>query len=85
MIPRKAAYCSRGDPVVRELLSDVTDGKTDHKAILVHDVRRWGRFRDTDEAAHYEFVCKIGGHPGSLLRGDIRQRRKLAEFDNVGL
>ena len=24
---------------------------------------RWGRFQDTDEAAHYEFLCKSAGIP----------------------
>lgn len=32
-------------------------------AILVYDVSRWGRFQDTDEAAHYEFICKHAGVP----------------------
>ena len=63
VIPRKSAYGSSGDPVLRELLGDVTDGKTDHKGILVYDVRRRGRFQDTDEAAHYEFGAKSAGIP----------------------
>ena len=33
------------------------------EAILVYDVSRWGRFQDTDEAAHYEFLCKSAGVP----------------------
>ena len=33
------------------------------RAILVYDVSRWGRFQDTDEAAHYEFLCKSAGVP----------------------
>ena len=40
----------------------MTDGKTDHKAILVYDVRGWGRFQDTDEA-HYEFGARSAGIP----------------------
>jgi len=31
--------------------------------ILVYDISRWGRFQDTDEAAHYEFLCKNSGIP----------------------
>lgn len=31
--------------------------------MLVYDVSRWGRFQDTDEAAHYEFLCKSAGVP----------------------
>jgi DNA invertase Pin-like site-specific DNA recombinase len=26
-------------------------------------VSRWGRFQDTDESAHYEFICKSAGVP----------------------
>ncbi len=45
------------------LLTDVLQGNTSYKAILVYDVSRWGRFQDSDEAAHYEFVCKKAGIP----------------------
>jgi DNA invertase Pin-like site-specific DNA recombinase len=48
---------------LRDLLQDVTGGDTDYKAILVYDVSRWGRFQDTDESAHYEFLCKSAGVP----------------------
>ena len=48
---------------LRQLLRDVTAGATPYKAILVYDVSRWGRFQDTDEAAHYEFLCKSAGIP----------------------
>jgi DNA invertase Pin-like site-specific DNA recombinase len=48
---------------LRDLLQDVAGGNTDYKAILVYDVSRWGRFQDTDEAAHYEFLCKSAGVP----------------------
>ena len=43
------------------LLQDVVKGDPGYKAILVYDVSRWGRFQDTDEAAHYEFVCRNSG------------------------
>ncbi|MGA8429311.1 MAG: recombinase family protein [Candidatus Sulfotelmatobacter sp.] len=46
---------------LRQLLQDVVSGSTTYKAILVYDVSRWGRFQDTDEAAHYEFLCKSAG------------------------
>ncbi len=46
-----------------QLLSDVVGGHVPYKHILVYDVSRWGRFQDTDEAAHYEFVCKSAGIP----------------------
>src|SRR5437762_2256888 len=43
---------------LKQLLHDVESVQTDFDAILVYDVSRWGRFQDTDEAAHYEFQCK---------------------------
>jgi len=46
-----------------KLLKDVVSGNADFKAILVYDVSRWGRFQDSDEAAHYEFLCKHAGIP----------------------
>jgi DNA invertase Pin-like site-specific DNA recombinase len=45
------------------LLHDVVSGEQPYNAILVYDVSRWGRFQDSDEAAHYEFVCKSAGVP----------------------
>jgi len=48
---------------LRQLLQDVVSGNTGFRAILVYDVSRWGRFQDTDESAHYEFVCKSAGVP----------------------
>jgi len=48
---------------LQQLLQDVVRGTPHYKAILVYDVSRWGRFQDTDEAAHYEFLCKSEGVP----------------------
>jgi hypothetical protein len=48
---------------LRQLLQDVVSGNAPYRAILVYDVSRWGRFQDTDESAHYEFVCKSAGVP----------------------
>src|SRR5690349_448122 len=50
-------------PGLQQLLRDVVSGTVTYKAILVYDVSRWGRFQDTDEAAHYEFLCKSVGIP----------------------
>ncbi len=61
--PAKSGLWLKSRPSLRELLRDVTQGGTDYKAILVYDVSRWGRFQDTDEAAHYEFLCKSAGIP----------------------
>ena len=46
---------------LNQLLQDVVNGTREYGAILVYDVSRWGRFQDTDEAAHYEFLCKRAG------------------------
>jgi DNA invertase Pin-like site-specific DNA recombinase len=46
-----------------QLLQDVVGGEQEFKANLVYDVSRWGRFQDTDESAHYEFLCKSAGVP----------------------
>jgi DNA invertase Pin-like site-specific DNA recombinase len=48
---------------LRDLLNDVVARCTNYKVILVDDVSRWGRFQDSDEAAHYEFLCKQSGVP----------------------
>lgn len=48
---------------LQELLHDVVSRTPTYQAILVYDVSRWGRFQDTDEAAHYEFLCKSAGVP----------------------
>lgn len=48
---------------LRRLLRDVLKGGAKFSAILVYDISRWGRFQDTDEAAHYEFLCKRAGIP----------------------
>lgn len=46
-----------------ELLTDVINRKAEYQAILVYDVSRWGRFPNSDEAAHYEFICCSSGIP----------------------
>jgi DNA invertase Pin-like site-specific DNA recombinase len=48
---------------LQQLLHDVVAGTAEYKAILVYDVSRWGRFQDTDESAHYEFLCRSAGVP----------------------
>jgi len=59
----KSGLLLRNRPGLCELLRDVTTGETSYRAILVYDVSRWGRFQDSDEAAHYEFLCKSAGIP----------------------
>lgn len=48
---------------LRQLLQDVVAGAAPYRAVLVYDISRWGRFQDTDESAHYEFLCKSAGVP----------------------
>jgi DNA invertase Pin-like site-specific DNA recombinase len=48
---------------LQQLLQDVVSGAAPYRAILVYDISRWGRFQDTDESAHYEFLCKSAGVP----------------------
>jgi len=57
------------------LLDDVQSGRADFGHILVYDVSRWGRFQDTDESAHYEFICKKAG---------IKVAYCAEQFDNDG-
>lgn len=53
----------RNRPGLQELIRDVVSGAAAYKAVLVYDVSRWGRFQDTDESAHYEFLCRSAGVP----------------------
>ena len=58
-----------------QLIADVSGGKADFEHLLVYDVSRWGRFQDTDESAHYEFVCRQAG---------IKVAYCAEQFDNDG-
>jgi DNA invertase Pin-like site-specific DNA recombinase len=60
---------------LKSLISDVTFGHADFDIILIYDVSRWGRFQDTDESAHYEFVCREAG---------VRVEYCAEEFQNDG-
>jgi DNA invertase Pin-like site-specific DNA recombinase len=57
------------------LLDDVQSRRANFDYVLVYDVSRWGRFQDTDEAAHYEFICKKAG---------IKVAYCAEQFDNDG-
>ncbi len=76
-----------------QLLKDVQSGDADFDHILVYDVSRWGRFQDTDESAHYEFICKQAGikvhycaeqfeNDGSMLSSIVKNLKRVmaAEF-----
>jgi DNA invertase Pin-like site-specific DNA recombinase len=61
--PGRSGVVAKRREGLRELLNDVKNGRANYKAILVYDVSRWGRFQDTDESAHYEFLCRSAGIP----------------------
>lgn len=61
--PARSGLSLKHRPGLQQLLRDVAGGEASYRVILVYDVSRWGRFQDTDEAAHYEFVCKAAGVP----------------------
>ena len=61
--PGKSGLTLKRRKGLRQLLQDVVSGRNTFKALLVYDVSRWGRFQDTDESAHYEFLCKRAGVP----------------------
>lgn len=46
---------------LQEVLRVVETGGADFTEVVVYDVSRWGRFPDSDQAAHYEFLCKRAG------------------------
>jgi DNA invertase Pin-like site-specific DNA recombinase len=57
----KSGRSIKGREGLQELLRVVESGTADFTEILVYDVSRWGRFPDSDEAAHYEYLCKRAG------------------------
>jgi DNA invertase Pin-like site-specific DNA recombinase len=59
----KSGVILRNRPGLQQLLQDVVGSSAIYQAILVYDVSRWGRFQDTDEPAHYEFLCRSAGIP----------------------
>jgi DNA invertase Pin-like site-specific DNA recombinase len=72
---------------LQRLIADVTSGKADFSHVLVYDVSRWGRFQDTDESAHYEFLCKEAGvkvaycaeqfeNDGSMISGMAKHMKR---------
>lgn len=59
----KSGLGAIGRDAFRKLLSDVLAGSVPFRAILVYDVSRWGRFQNTDQSAHYEYLCTEAGIP----------------------
>ena len=58
---RRSGLLLKGRRGLQSLISDVLLGHADFDMILVYDASRWGRFQDTDESAHYEFICREAG------------------------
>ena len=61
--PGKSGLALRHRPGLSQLIQDVVSRNQPYRAILVYDVSRWGRFQDSDESAHYEFICRQAGTP----------------------
>lgn len=61
--PAKSGLRLKNRAGLKQLLKEVVGGQSEFRAILVYDVSRWGRFQDHDEAAHYEYLCKLAGVP----------------------
>ena len=59
--PGKSGLSLKGRNALRCLLGDVLKPDRGFDVILVVDVSRWGRFKDPDQAAHYEFLCRQAG------------------------
>jgi DNA invertase Pin-like site-specific DNA recombinase len=45
----------------QQLLSDIEAKQHNFEAVLIYDISRWGRFQNTTEGAHYEFLCTSAG------------------------
>jgi DNA invertase Pin-like site-specific DNA recombinase len=73
---------------LQRLLSDTLSGEAPFRAVLVFDVSRWGRFQDTDESAHYEWLIRNAGvavhycaeqfeNDGSLTSSIVKNLKRL--------
>lgn len=89
----RSGLALEGRSALQNLLSDVRSGHADFGTILVYDVSRWGRFQDSDESAHYEYLCRQAGfrveycaeqfeNDGSLTTAVLKniKRAMAAEF-----
>ncbi|MFM0306041.1 recombinase family protein, partial [Paraburkholderia sediminicola] len=57
----KSGVTLKGRPGLLQLLQDAQAPTHAFSLVLVYDVSRWGRFQDTDESAHYEYLCRQAG------------------------
>ena len=76
---RKSGLLLDRRPALKSLLGDVMLGKADFDCILVYDVSRWGSFQNSDESAHYEFICKEAGVRVSNVMKSLK-RAMAAEY-----
>jgi len=63
LVPARSGMLLKNRAGLKQLMKDVMDGQLEFRAVLVYDESRWGRFQDTDEAAHYEYLCKSSTIP----------------------
>jgi len=84
----KSGLHLKGRPGLQQLLSDSLNPLRDFDVILVLDVSRWGRFQDTDQAAHYEYMCREAGvrvnycgeqfeNDGGLVSGIVKHLKRV--------
>lgn len=57
----KSGLRINGRDGMQELMDDIQARRAEFDLVLVYDVSRWGRFQDTDEGAHYEYLCRQAG------------------------
>jgi DNA invertase Pin-like site-specific DNA recombinase len=57
----KSGLNIEGRGALAQMISDVEKGEIAYSQILVYDISRWGRFQDSDESAHYEYICRRTG------------------------
>jgi DNA invertase Pin-like site-specific DNA recombinase len=57
----KSGLSLDGRDALKQLIDDVQKGNINFTMILVYDISRWGRFQDSDEGAHYEYICRRAG------------------------
>lgn len=76
--PGRSGVAIRHRPGLQQLLRDAVGGQASFRAILVYDVSRWGRFQDTDESAHYEFLCRSAGVPVHYCAEQFQNNGALA-------
>jgi DNA invertase Pin-like site-specific DNA recombinase len=78
--PGRSGLGIKNRPGLTRLIRDVMMCKHGFEAVLVYDVSRWGRFQDSDESAHYEFLCKRAGIPVHYCAEEFRNDGSSMSF-----